>query len=134
MTSNQTRHFALALACVFALGALPALCFAQTSEAERNAELYLESVVIAKRGPLCAARIGGFAERFEPAFAHWRARMAPRLNAGEAFLRAAAHAEKADFAEHVSNVTDAPARRLGKASQNILETNCEILLRRIAAP
>jgi hypothetical protein len=128
MTWNRTPLVALALC------AMPLLTFAQAGEAEQNAELYLESVLIAKRGPLCAARMPGYAQRFEPAFALWRAQMAPKLDAGEAFLRAAAQAEKVDFAQHVGDVTDAPARRLGKASQSVLENNCEIMLRRIGAP
>lgn len=136
MTPKRSKRVApaFALLAALALAALPGLSLAQTSESEQNAELYLESVLIAKRGPLCAARMPGYSQKFEPAFAAWRAQVAEKLDAGESFLRAAAQAEKVDFAQHVGDVTDAPARRLGKASQSVLVTNCEILLRRIGAP
>ena len=110
----------------------PLLAAGQPSETTQDTTLFLESVVMAKRGPLCAARMPGFAQAFEPAFDKWRAERAPRLRAGESLLREAAANEKFDFALHVAAVTDAPARQLGKASQSVLETNCNAMLRKVA--
>lgn len=116
-----------------ALCLAPTVCLAQPADAEQDAALFVESVVVAKRGPLCAARMPGFAEKFEPTFAQWRAQRASRLAAGEAALRAATVNESLDFTVHVGSISDRAARVLGKASQSTLEVNCEAMLRRLAA-
>jgi hypothetical protein len=112
----------------------PVVCLAQPVDAERDAALFLESVVVAKRGPLCGARMPGFAQRFEPTFAQWRVQRARQLEAGEAALREATVKESIDFAQHVGSISDRAARTLGKASQGALEVNCEAMLRRLAEP
>ena len=110
----------------------PLLAAGQPSESPQDTTLFLDSIVLSKRGLLCAARIPGFAEAFEPAFAEWRAERASRLKTGESLLREAAANEKFDFTLHVAAVTDPPARQLGKASQRVLETNCKAMLRKVA--
>jgi hypothetical protein len=125
----RTSTLAAVMICVAA-----SIGRAQANDDEADAALFLESVVMAKRGPLCAARIVGFAEKFEPALARWRADRAVRLDQGEAILRAAAAKEQLDFALHVATVTDTAARLLGKASQAVLETNCEAMHRRVVDP
>jgi hypothetical protein len=112
----------------------PVVGLAQPVDAEQDAALFLESIVVAKRGPLCGARMPGFAQRFEPAFAQWRAPRARRLEAGEAALRVATAKENIDFVQHVGSISDRAARALGKASQGALEVNCEAMLRRLAEP
>ena len=129
MNPWRTSTLAAVMICVAA-----SIGRAQANDDEADAALFLESVVMAKRGPLCAARIAGFAEKFEPALARWRADRAVRLDKGEAVLRAAAAKEQLDFALHVATVTDTAARLLGKASQAVLETNCEAMHRRVVDP
>jgi hypothetical protein len=96
-----------------------------------DSALYIESVVHAKRGPLCAARIPGYADAFAPVFARWRADRASQLERGESLLREALASEKLDFDLHLSAITGPPARQLGKLSQSVLETNCQAMLRRL---
>ena len=129
MSPWHTSTLAALTLCVAA-----SVCRVQANDDEADAALFLESVVMAKRGPLCAARIAGFAEKFDPALARWRADRAVRLDQGEAVLRAAAAKEQLDFALHVATVTDTAARLLGKASQAVLEANCEAMHRRVVEP
>lgn len=107
---------------------------AQSTAPDPDSALYIESVVLAKRGPLCAARLPGYAEAFDPVFAQWQAERAPQLDRGQALLREAVAKEQVDFARHLSALTDPPARQLGKASQSVLEANCQAMLRRLAGP
>lgn len=104
---------------------------AQSEAPDPDSALYIESVVLAKRGPLCAARMPGYADAFDPAFAKWQAERALELQRGEARLRGALAKEKVDFGLHLNAITDPPARQLGKASQGVLEANCQAMLRRL---
>lgn len=128
MNRRISRSIGLALACT------GAPVWAQPAGPDPDAALYIESVVLAKRGPLCAARLPGYADAFEPVFVKWQAERAPQLQRGEALLREAIAKEQLDFAMHLSALTDPPARHLGKATQSVLETNCQAMLRRLGGP
>jgi hypothetical protein len=114
---------------IVALGMACALGRAQAPDPD--SALYIESVVLAKRGPLCAARMPGYAEAFEPAFAKWKSERAARLQRGETVLREELAKATLDFNLHLGAITDPPARQLGKLSQAMLETNCQAMLRRL---
>lgn len=119
------RWMALALCIAGAPG------WAQSEAPDPDSALYIESVVLAKRGPLCAARMPGYADAFDPVFAKWQSERAPQLQRGESLLREALAKEKLDFERHLSAITDPPARYLGKASQRVLEVNCQAMLQRL---
>lgn len=108
-----------------------AAAFAQTEAPDPDSALYIESVVYAKRGAICTARLSGYADSFEPVYAKWQAERAPQLKRGEVVLREALAKEGVDFSRHLSALTDPPARHLGKASQRVLEANCQAMLQRL---
>jgi hypothetical protein len=101
---------------------------------EPSAMLYLESLAMSKRAPICASRMPEFANKFDPAFATWRQSNTDLLQKGEATLKAAAAAEKKDFNAFVGAVTDGSAHALQKATPSVAEESCNAMLKLVNTP
>jgi hypothetical protein len=84
-----------------------------------------------KKADICANKIPGYSDKFEPAFAHWKKANATRLSAGETFLRADAEKNKMPFQLNVQSVAVISAQVLEKASQPLLEENCNAMLQQL---
>lgn len=112
---------------------LPSWTWAQQSDASKKSILFLESVAIPKKAKVCAARIEGFGTKFEPAYEQWHKAHQAQLAEGESLLRAEAEKTFTSFEQNVQAVTSLSAQMLGKASQAVLEENCNAMLTKLGA-
>ena len=112
---------------------MPSLALGQQPQSELNATLFLESVAMPKKAKACALRIPGFTSRYEPAFFTWYKSNQQRLAEGEKFLRSDAEKNNIPFQKNIDRVTDIPAQLIEKATQAMLEENCNAMLEKLGA-
>jgi hypothetical protein len=121
------RMNSLALAAILGIVvATPA--FAQATSPEQDALLFLDSQVLPKKAAACAARITGYAAKFEPAFRSWLAANKEHLASGEAFLRADAQRTQVPFERDVQAVIGVISQQWTSAPLSVLQENCEAML------
>lgn len=116
---------ALALAVCSSISA-PAL--AQADSAEHNALLFLDAQVLPRKAAACAARVSGYAGRFDPAFRTWLSRNRSRIASGETFLRADAEKTKMPLERDVQSITLSIFQQWSAAPLPLLQENCEEML------
>ncbi len=112
---------------------LPIDARAQQSDASKKSILFLESVAIPKKARICAAHIEGFDAQFELAYAKWVKTHQTELAEGEALLRSEAEKTFTPFEQNVQAVTSLSAQMLGKASQAVIQENCQAMLIKLGA-
>ena len=126
-------HLPLAAAMLAVAAVAAGSAHAQSDAEQADAMAFLDSLALPLRAQVCAEHLPGYADRFQPVFARWRAARQPRIAAGEATMRAAAAKAGVPMEPDVRTVTQRAADLLRASPPEMLKQDCDEMLAQVSA-